>query len=85
MRLQQRPTHKHALIEAQGCVAMGSGTDVARQSADVVLFGPDLLRFAETLSIARRTRGIGDAWSETGHVRSVPALKLSPISWRWSL
>jgi Cd2+/Zn2+-exporting ATPase/Cu+-exporting ATPase len=47
-----------ALIEAQVGVAMGSGTDVARESADVVLLGNDLLKFAETLSIARRTRRI---------------------------
>ncbi len=47
-----------ALIEAQVGVAMGSGTDVARESADVVLLGNDLLKFAETLSLARRTRGI---------------------------
>jgi Cd2+/Zn2+-exporting ATPase/Cu+-exporting ATPase len=47
-----------ALVEAQVGVAMGSGTDVARESADVVLLGNDLVRFAETLSIARRTRRI---------------------------
>jgi Cd2+/Zn2+-exporting ATPase/Cu+-exporting ATPase len=47
-----------ALIEAQVGVAMGSGTDVARESADVVLLGNDLLKFAETLAIARRTRSI---------------------------
>jgi len=47
-----------ALIEAQVGVAMGSGTDVARESADVVLLGNDLAKFAETLSIARRTRQI---------------------------
>ena len=47
-----------ALIEANVGVAMGSGTDVARESADVVLLGNDLLKFAETLTIARRTRGI---------------------------
>ena len=47
-----------ALIEAHVGVAMGSGTDVARESADVVLLGNDLLKFAETLTIARRTRGI---------------------------
>ena len=47
-----------ALIEAQVGVAMGSGTDVARESADVVLLGNDLLRFAQTLAIARRTRRI---------------------------
>ena len=47
-----------ALVEAQVGVAMGSGTDVARESADVVLLGNDLLKFAETLSLARRTRRI---------------------------
>ncbi|EDG2523837.1 heavy metal translocating P-type ATPase [Klebsiella pneumoniae] len=47
-----------ALIEAQVGVAMGSGTDVARESADVVLLGNDLERFVETLVIARRTRRI---------------------------
>jgi heavy metal translocating P-type ATPase len=47
-----------ALVEAQVGVAMGSGTDVARESADVVLLGNDLLKFAETLSIARRARRI---------------------------
>jgi heavy metal translocating P-type ATPase len=50
-----------ALIEAQVGVAMGSGTDVARESADVVLLGNDLAKFAETLSIARRARAI--IWS----------------------
>jgi Cd2+/Zn2+-exporting ATPase/Cu+-exporting ATPase len=47
-----------ALIEAQVGVAMGSGTDVARESADVVLLGNDLLKFVDTLRIARRTRRI---------------------------
>ena len=47
-----------ALIEAQVGVAMGSGTDVARESADVVLLGNDLVKFAEILTIARRTRRI---------------------------
>ena len=47
-----------ALIEAQVGVAMGSGTDVARESADIVLLGNKLLKFAETLKLARRTRGI---------------------------
>jgi P-type Cu+ transporter len=37
---------------------MGSGTDVARESADVVLLGNDLVKLAETLAIARRTRRI---------------------------
>jgi heavy metal translocating P-type ATPase len=47
-----------ALAEASVGVAMGSGTDVARESADVVLLGNDLLKFAETLAIARWTRRI---------------------------
>jgi Cd2+/Zn2+-exporting ATPase/Cu+-exporting ATPase len=47
-----------ALIEAHVGVAMGSGTDVARESADVVLLGNDLEKFATTLAIARRTRRI---------------------------
>jgi Cu+-exporting ATPase len=47
-----------ALTQASVGVAMGSGTDVARESADVVLLGNDLARFAETLAIARWTRRI---------------------------
>jgi len=47
-----------ALMQASVGVAMGSGTDVARESADVVLLGNDLLKFAEVLKIARRCRRI---------------------------
>lgn len=47
-----------ALAEASVGVAMGSGTDVARESADVLLLGNDLEKFADTLAIARRTRKI---------------------------
>jgi Cd2+/Zn2+-exporting ATPase/Cu+-exporting ATPase len=47
-----------ALTKANVGVAMGSGTDVARESADVVLLGNDLVRFADTVAIARRTRKI---------------------------
>jgi Cu+-exporting ATPase len=47
-----------ALTEATVGVAMGSGTDVARESADVVLIGNDLEKFVETVRIARRCRAI---------------------------
>ena len=47
-----------ALARANVGVAMGSGTDVARQSADVLLLGNNLLDFVETLKIARRCRRV---------------------------
>jgi len=47
-----------ALSEANVGVAMGSGTDVARESADVVLLGNNLARFVDTIAIARQTRRI---------------------------
>jgi P-type Cu+ transporter len=47
-----------ALLEANVGIAMGSGTDVARESADVILIGSDLSKLVETLRVARRCRGI---------------------------
>ncbi|MDE3229952.1 MAG: cation-translocating P-type ATPase, partial [Chloroflexota bacterium] len=47
-----------ALTAAQVGVAMGSGTDVARESADIVLLGNDLRTFIATLKLARHTRSI---------------------------
>lgn len=47
-----------ALTEANVGVAMGAGTDVARESADIVLIGNDLAKFVETVKIARWCRGI---------------------------
>jgi Cd2+/Zn2+-exporting ATPase/Cu+-exporting ATPase len=45
-----------ALAKASVGVAMGSGTDVARESSDVVLIGSDLTKLVETVRIARRCR-----------------------------
>ena len=35
-------------------VAIGSGTDVARESADILLIGNDLMNVVDTLRLARR-------------------------------
>ena len=47
-----------ALATASVGIAMGSGTEVAREKADIVLLGNDLMRFAETVHLARRTRRV---------------------------
>src|ERR1700693_4555776 len=47
-----------ALAAATVGVAMESGTDVARESADIVLIGNNLLKFVDTVRLARRTRGV---------------------------
>jgi len=61
-----------ALVEASVGVAMGSGTDVARESADVVLLGNDLARFVETLGMARRVRRT--IWQNFGGTLAVDAV-----------
>ena len=43
-----------ALAQATVGVSMGSGTDVARESSDIVLIGSDLSKLVETVRIARR-------------------------------
>ncbi len=47
-----------ALSAASVGVAMGSGTDVAQESADVLLIGNDLLKFVDTLKLARRCHNV---------------------------
>lgn len=43
-----------ALMKATVGIAMGAGTDVARETANVVLIGNDLSKLVETVWIARR-------------------------------
>lgn len=47
-----------ALMQASVGVAMGSGTDVARESADILLLGNDLIKLTETLQVARWSKKI---------------------------
>lgn len=61
-----------ALAEASVGIAMGSGTDVAQESADVVLLGNDLVRLVETLKVARRTRRI--IWQNFAGTLAIDAL-----------
>ena len=61
-----------ALMAAHVGVAMGSGTDVARESAHIVLLGNDLTTFVETVAIAQRTRRI--IWQNFAGTLAVDAL-----------
>lgn len=47
-----------ALMKATVGVAMGSGTEVERESANIMLIGNDLLRLLDTIKISRRCRRI---------------------------
>ncbi len=47
-----------ALARAEVGIAMGSGTDIARDSADIVLISSDLLDLVHTVHVARRARRI---------------------------
>ena len=47
-----------ALTAANVGIAMGSGADVSKESADVLLIGDDLGKLVETLKIAKKTRGV---------------------------
>ena len=46
-----------ALMEANVGVAMGSGTDVARESANVLLLRNDLAKFVDVLRSAEARKG----------------------------
>lgn len=76
-----------ALARADVGIAMGSGTDIARESADVILISSDLGDLVSTLNTARRARRIvmfnfagtiavdliGIALAATGHLSPILA------------
>ncbi|WP_291546742.1 cation-translocating P-type ATPase [Bosea sp. (in: a-proteobacteria)] len=64
-----------ALTAASVGIAMGSGTDVAKESADIVLLANDLERLVETVAIAQRTRGI--IWQNFAGTITVDALGIA--------
>ncbi len=64
-----------ALTAASLGIAMGSGTDIAKESADVVLIGNDLGKLVETLRIARRTRAI--IWQNFAGTIAVDAIGIA--------
>ncbi len=47
-----------ALVESHVGVAMGSGTDIARESGGIILIGNDLAKFSEVVRVAKRCRRI---------------------------
>jgi heavy metal translocating P-type ATPase len=47
-----------ALMQATVGIAMGSGTEVARESANIMLIGNNLLRLVDTIKISRRCHRI---------------------------
>ncbi len=74
-----------ALAGADVGVAMGSGTDLARESADILLLGNDLERFAETIRVARSCRRIifqnfgGTIFVDLAGIVLAAAGQLSPL------
>jgi heavy metal translocating P-type ATPase len=70
-----------ALAQADVGIAMGSGTDVARESADVLLLGNDLLKLVETLRIARQCRRI--IWQNFAGTLAVDGLGILLAAFRF--
>ncbi|WGT46849.1 heavy metal translocating P-type ATPase [Tessaracoccus lacteus] len=75
-----------ALARADVGIAMGSGTDIARESADVVLISSDLADLVHTVHVARRARRIVLAnFAGTIAVDLVGCSPPSASSARWRL
>ncbi|MBL8502656.1 MAG: cation-translocating P-type ATPase, partial [Rhodocyclaceae bacterium] len=69
------------LARAQVSVAMGSGTDLARNQADIVLLGENLLRLAEAVMLARRTLRIVRQNLGWAFAYNLAAIPLAMLGW----
>ena len=69
------------LAQAQVSVAMGGGTELARNQADIVLLGEDLGRLAEAVALARRTRRIVRQNLGWAFAYNLSAIPLAMLGW----
>jgi len=63
------------LAQAQLSIAMGSGTDLARSQADVVLLGNDLAVLSDSMILARKAMGVVRQnlfWSFAYNITAIP-------------
>ncbi|MDD5176808.1 MAG: heavy metal translocating P-type ATPase [Sterolibacterium sp.] len=71
------------LAQAQVSIAMGSGTDLARQQADIVLLAEDLMQFAQGVKLARRTLRIvrqNLIWAFAYNLLAIPLAMLGMVT-----
>ena len=69
------------LARAQVSVAMGGGTELARNQGDVVLLGEDLASLAEGVMLARRTRRIVRQNLGWAFAYNLTAIPLAMMGW----
>ena len=69
------------LAQAQVSVAMGGGTELARNQADIVLLGENLERLAEAVALARRTRRIVRQNLGWAFAYNLSAIPLAMLGW----